>query len=188
MAIRLILFGRQGAGKGTQAIRLSEHFLAPHISTGEMLRDAVAEGSEVGMRVKVIVDAGELVSDELMLDVIQDRLAHPDVEEGGFILDGFPRTMAQAEALFELTPFDVAVNLEVPYEVVVERMRERGRSDDHPEAITQRLNTYETQTLMALAFLSSKGLVVDVDGMGDPDVVFGRIVDAVEARVGQRQG
>ncbi len=184
MTIRIVLFGRQGAGKGTQAGRLSEHFGAPHISTGEMLRDAVAEGSEVGQRVKAIVDAGQLVSDELMLDVIQDRLEHDDVQRGGFILDGFPRTLAQAEALVDLTPFDLAVNIEVPYEVVVERMQSRGRSDDHPEAITARLNTYETQTLMALAFLSSKGLVVDVDGIGEPDEVFERLVKAIEARLG----
>ena len=184
MAVRLVLFGRQGAGKGTQAERLCAHYRAPHISTGEMLRDAAAEGSVVGKRVQVIVDAGQLVSDELMLDVIQDRLAHADVQEGGFILDGFPRTMAQAEALLGLTTIDVAVNLEVPHDIVVERMHGRGRADDHPEAITARLNTYETRTLLALAYLDRQGLVVTVDGIGEPDDVFDRLVKAIDSRVG----
>lgn len=185
MALRLVLFGRQGAGKGTQAARLADHYGAPHISTGDMLRDAADEGSPVGLRVKEIVDAGKLVSDELMIDVLQDRLAHADVQAAGFILDGFPRTMSQAEALLGFTDIDVAVNLEVPYDIVVERMQERGRSDDNPAAITARLNTFETQTLMAVAYLDRLNLVVTIDGIGEPDEVFERLVKAIDAKLGQ---
>src|SRR4051812_11527466 len=106
MAVRLVVFGRQGAGKGTQCVRLSEHYGAPHISTGDMLREAVAEGTDFGLKAKEYMDSGQLLPDDIMLGIIEDRLNKPDVVTHGFLLDGFPRTVGQAKALSELTPID----------------------------------------------------------------------------------
>ncbi len=126
-ALRLIVFGRQGAGKGTQAVRLAAHYAIPHISTGDMLRAAAASGSEFGQQVKAIMDAGSLVSDEIMEGVVAARLEQPDAVNG-FLLDGYPRTPGQAEFLQRLlAPHGVsmAINLEVPEDVVVERITGR---------------------------------------------------------------
>ena len=126
--VRLVLLGRQGAGKGTQAVRLAEHFDAPHISTGDMLRTAVAAGTEFGRKAKSVMDAGQLVSDEIMVGVVHERLHEPDTLERGYVLDGFPRTEAQAAALTTITadhPLDVVLNMEVPEAVVLERITKR---------------------------------------------------------------
>lgn len=126
--IRIVLLGRQGAGKGTQASRLATHFGVPHISTGDMLRAAVAAGTEFGLKAKSVMDAGQLVSDEIMVGVVDERLDLPDAAEHGYILDGFPRTEAQALALEKITadrPILVVLNLEVPEEVVLERITKR---------------------------------------------------------------
>ena len=126
-ALRLIVFGRQGAGKGTQAVRLAEHYAIPHISTGDMLRAAAASGSEFGQQVKAIMDAGSLVSDDVMEGVVAERLAQPDAAPG-FLLDGYPRTPGQAEFLQKLLApqgVTMAINLEVPEDVVVERITGR---------------------------------------------------------------
>ena len=123
--IRLVIFGRQGAGKGTQAARLAEHYGAPHISTGDMLREAVNARTPTGLQAKAYMDAGQLLPDAVMLGIVKARLARADVEANGFLLDGFPRTVPQAEALLEMTAVDMAVNLEVPEDVVVERMSAR---------------------------------------------------------------
>lgn len=139
------MLGRQGAGKGTQAVRLAQHHGVPHISTGDMLRAAVKAGTEFGLRAKSVMDAGQLVSDEIMVGVVDERLNEPDTAERGYILDGFPRTEAQAEALEKITasrPLDVVLNLEVAEDVVLERITKRrvcvtcGRiySADHPPA------------------------------------------------------
>ena len=125
MAVRLVIFGRQGAGKGTQSGRLSAHYGAPHISTGDMLRAAVANATPIGLKAKSYMDSGQLVPDEVMLGVVEERLAEPDVVEHGFLLDGFPRTVVQAEALGRFATIDVAVDLEVPEEVVLERISSR---------------------------------------------------------------
>ncbi len=125
---RLVLLGRQGAGKGTQAVRLARHFNVPHISTGDMLRAAVAAGTEFGQRAKAVMDAGQLVSDEIMVGVVDERLDESDAAERGYVLDGFPRTEAQAGALAEITaelPLDVVLNLEVAEDVVLERITKR---------------------------------------------------------------
>ncbi|MFN8019764.1 MAG: adenylate kinase [Acidimicrobiales bacterium] len=122
------MLGRQGAGKGTQAIRLAQHFVVPHISTGDMLRAAVAAGTEFGLRAKEVMDAGGLVSDEIMVGVVDERLNESDTTSRGYILDGFPRTVPQGESLEAITaerPLDVVVNLEVPESVVVERITKR---------------------------------------------------------------
>lgn len=125
--VRMIIMGRQGAGKGTQAGRLGEASAVPHISTGDMLRAAVREGTELGLRAKAIMDAGDLVPDDVMIGIVGERLAQPDAKRG-WILDGFPRTVGQAEALATITadaPVDVVVELVVPNEVVVDRLSAR---------------------------------------------------------------
>ena len=125
---RLIILGRQGAGKGTQCVRLSRHYVVPHISTGDVLRAAVREGTELGTMAKEIMDAGGLVPDEIMIGIVRERLAKPDADTRGYILDGFPRTVAQAEALDMITaekPIHVAIDLDVPREIVLERLSSR---------------------------------------------------------------
>jgi adenylate kinase len=125
---RLVLLGRQGAGKGTQCVRLSRHYVVPHISTGDMLRSAVKEGTEFGLKAKAIMDRGELVSDEIMGGVVEERLDRDDTRNRGYILDGFPRTVGQAELLHKITendPLDLVIDLVVPTDVVLERLAAR---------------------------------------------------------------
>jgi len=140
---RLVLLGRQGAGKGTQCVRLSRHYVVPHISTGDMLRSAVKEGTEFGLKAKAIMDNGDLVSDDIMGGVVRERLDRDDTRDRGYILDGFPRTVGQAEILHEITedaPLDLVIDLIVPTEVVLERLAARrvctdcgaNYSVDHP--------------------------------------------------------
>jgi adenylate kinase len=209
VALRLVFFGRQGAGKGTQAKKLCEHYGAPHISTGDMLRDAVAEGTDFGRKAKEYLESGQLLPDDIMLGVIEDRLHKADVSEHGFLLDGFPRTVGQAEALLGFAPIDLAIHLEVPEELVLERISERRvckqcghiytstdasavericeicggeveqREDDTPEAIRTRLESYSTKTMQAVRWFDHEGLLVTVDGVGTQDEVFGRLVDAI---------
>ena len=154
---RLVILGKQGAGKGTQCTLLVDHFGIPHISTGDMLRAAVSEGTELGLKAKVIMDAGDLVSDDLILGIVEERLAQPDAENG-FLLDGFPRTDAQAQGLVEmLAPqgIDIAIDIEVPDDVGTQRMLARGRDDDTPEAIQRRLQIYQEETAPLLDFFLS---------------------------------
>jgi adenylate kinase len=127
---RLIILGRQGAGKGTQCVRLSRHYVVPHISTGEMLRASVREGTELGVAAREIMDSGGLVGDEIMIGIVDDRLSRDDARTRGYILDGFPRTVKQAEALFEITdrlrkPLDIVIDLDVPRDRVLERITAR---------------------------------------------------------------
>lgn len=125
---RLIILGRQGAGKGTQCVRLSRHYVVPHISTGDMLRAAVREKTELGLMAKQVMDAGGLVGDDIMIGLVRERLARPDAMGRGYILDGFPRTVAQAEALDEITaerPVHVVIDLDVPRDVVLARISAR---------------------------------------------------------------
>lgn len=125
---RLVMLGRQGAGKGTQCVRLSRHYVIPHISTGDMLRAAVREGTELGKAAKTVIEAGNLVGDDIMVGLVDERLSADDARNRGYILDGFPRTVAQAEALDQLAakrPLDVVVDLFVPRELVLERLSAR---------------------------------------------------------------
>jgi adenylate kinase len=212
--LRLVIFGRQGAGKGTQSQALATHFGAPHVSTGDMLRDAVAAGSEFGQLAKEFMDKGQLLSDDVMLGVVAERLARADVLEHGFLLDGFPRTVGQAEALVGLSPIDVAVNLEVPEQIVLERLSSRRvcegcgrnysvgvrpdhdwdcdtcggrvvqRDDDKPAAIAKRLQAYREQTVPTIEWFDSKGLLVEVDGVGTPEDVTRLLLTAIDDRIG----
>ncbi len=212
---RLIILGRQGAGKGTQCVRLSRHYVVPHISTGDMLRAAAREGTELGRMAKEIMDAGGLVSDEIMIGLVDERLQKPDADSRGYILDGFPRTVAQAEALDGITarkPINVVIDLDVPREIVIERISARRvcrdcgtnytasgdesspwicdvcggdvqqRADDTPDAVNRRLDLYESQTAPLIEYYASRGALAVVNGVGHPDHVFKRLTDVVEAR------
>jgi adenylate kinase len=126
--VRLVVLGRQGAGKGTQCVRLSRHYVVPHISTGDMLRAAVRAETELGLKAKAIMAAGDLVPDDVMIGIVDERLEHDDTTHRGYILDGFPRTVHQAEALAEITaerPLDLVLDLDVPEKVVLERLASR---------------------------------------------------------------
>lgn len=180
--IRLVIFGRQGAGKGTQCLRLVEEFGVIHISTGDMLRGAVAAGTELGLKAKAIMDAGDLVSDEIINGIVRERLAMDDVREHGFVLDGYPRTAAQAEALVLVLGDDrlhAAVDLDVPIEEVTARMKARGRDDDTDEGIARRLALYEQETRPVLDWFAARDLLVTVDGLATEDVVTDRLLAAV---------
>lgn len=185
--MRLVLLGAPGSGKGTQAARLKDHLQVPHISTGDLLRAEVAAGSRLGLEAKGIMARGELVSDAILLGMLEDRFSRPDTR-GGFILDGYPRNLAQADALDGLLsrmgqPFDYAVQLEVPTELLVERIAGRaaaeGRADDNPESVRKRLDVYDSQTAPVIEFYRQHGQLTVVDGVGSLDEVFTRILEAV---------
>ncbi len=186
MPLGLLIFGRQGAGKGTQCEFLIAHYGAVHISTGDMLREAVAAGTELGDEAKRYMDSGHLLPDDLMVGIVEERLSRDDVRDEGFLLDGFPRTVAQAEALWDVagSDIDVAVNLDVPLDEVRARMLGRGREDDNDEAIARRLELYEEQTIPAIEWIAAKGRLVTVDGLGSPDEIAERLITAVDAAVG----
>ena len=180
--VRLVILGRQGSGKGTQCALLVDHYGIPHISTGDMLREAVAEGTEFGLQAKAIMDRGDLVSDDIIVGVVEERLAKDDTATG-YLLDGFPRTVGQAEALAGIAAPRVVVNLDVPTELVLERMLLRGRADDTEEAISRRLELYEEQTAPLVTYYTDLDILVTVDGVGEVDEVFARVVKAVDAAV-----
>ena len=186
--LRLVILGRQGSGKGTQCARLMESFGPVHVSTGDMLRAAVATGTEFGRQAAAIMDVGELVPDEVMNGIVAERLSADDVVERGVLLDGYPRTPAQAEALQEAldsagTHLDLALNLEVPIEEATRRMLDRARADDTEEAILRRLALYETETAPLVAWFEKRSLLITVDGLGSEDEVFQRLRRAVENTV-----
>jgi adenylate kinase len=210
---RLVLLGRQGAGKGTQCTRLSRHYVVPHISTGDILRAAVREGTEFGKKAKELMDAGELLPDDVIVGIIDERLDRDDTRTRGFILDGFPRTTTQAEELLRITMprgIDLAVNLDVPREIVLERLASRRvcadcgtnystdeppkygmtcdvcggdvihREDDTEEAIVRRLDLYERETQPLIAWFEERELIVTIDGLGHPDEVTARLVRTID--------
>ena len=187
-AVHLVILGRQGSGKGTQAARLVAAYRPIHVSTGDMLRAAVAAGTELGLQARALMDAGDLVGDDLINGIVAERLAQPDVTENGFLLDGYPRTPDQAAAMEVFlaeagTHLDAAVNLDVPVDEVTARMLARGRADDTEEAIRRRLALYESETAPLLAWFADRGLLDVVDGLGDVDVVFGRLADVIDGRM-----
>ncbi len=174
----IIFLGPPGAGKGTQAIRLAEHLGLVHLATGDMLRAAVADGTELGQQAKTIMERGDLVPDELVIAMLMERMA--DASKG-VILDGFPRTLPQAEALDEKLSgqIDLVLLLEVPEDELVERMLGRGRADDTEEAVRNRLVVYQEQTAPLISYYGDKGLLQPVDGVGDMNTIQQRITDAV---------
>lgn len=183
----VIFVGPPGVGKGTQALRLVGKLEVVHLSTGEILRAAMAEGSPLGTEARSFVEQGRLVPDELIVNMIGDRLARPDCENG-WLLDGFPRTVNQARALDQLLAeqerrIDVVLALTAPVEELKKRLLKRaeleGRSDDNPTTIAQRLQVYEDQTAPVLDYYRRQSLLKEVDGLGTPDEVFGRIEQAL---------
>jgi len=215
--VRLVILGRQGAGKGTQCVRLSNHYVVPHISTGDMLRAAVKEGTPLGRVAGEIMNSGGLLSDEIMVGIVRERLDQPDASGRGFILDGFPRTVGQAEALGAILeqPLDLVIDLDVPRELVLERISSRRvcrdcganysatkndpviricdrcggdvvqRDDDTPDAVNKRLDIYDSQTSPLISFYNAQRILAVVNGVGHPDHVLDRLVVAIDAAGGR---
>jgi len=178
--IRLVFLGPPGAGKGTQAVKIAQKYGIPHISTGDILRDAVKEGTELGKLAKSYMDKGELVPDDVIIGIIRERLSEKDVMERGFILDGFPRTIAQAKALDELLselkmPLDAVIFLNVDDEEIIKRLLSRGRADDTEEVIRNRIKVYRHQTEPLIKYYREKGLLREILGVGDIDEITRKI-------------
>tara|TARA_B110000438_G_C15801138_1_gene645222 strand:- start:471 stop:1049 length:579 start_codon:yes stop_codon:yes gene_type:complete len=178
--LHLVILGRQGSGKGTQCLRVADTYGPIHISTGDMLRIAVTEKTELGLEAKSIMDSGQLLPDSIINSIVDQRLEMADVIENGFILDGYPRTTVQAEALEKLllsrnTKLDLVLNLEVPIDEVTKRMLNRSRADDTEEAINRRLEIYETETSPLLNWFEERDLLTVVDGLSSEDEVFLRL-------------
>ena len=176
--MRLVFIGPPGAGKGTQAERLVKTYSLAHLSTGDMLRAARDAKTEIGKRADVYMSAGQLVPDEIILGIIRERLTQADCKQG-YLLDGFPRTIAQAEGLDKMlqqdgTPLDVVLELRVPEDELFRRLASRGRADDRPEVIRQRLVAYRNQTEPLLDYYSQRGLLKTIDGLGTIDEIFDR--------------
>jgi adenylate kinase len=191
--MRLILLGPPGAGKGTQAQRLVERHGIVQLSTGDMLRAAVAAGTEVGLKAKAVMDAGQLVSDDIVIGIVADRIDEPDASKG-FVLDGFPRTVAQAEALEVMLaakgiPLDGVIEFQVDEGKLVDRIVRRAaeakaagqpvRKDDNPEVFVRRLEEFRALTAALSPFYRARGLLKVVDGMASIDAVTAEIATAI---------
>ena len=205
--MNIIFLGPPGAGKGTQAQRVCDELKIPQISTGDILRRAIKEETPVGLKAKAYVESGKLVPDEILVEIIKDRLAQDDCKPG-YILDGFPRTVPQAEALEKIAKIDVVVEIAVADEALVKRLSGRRvclncgatyhvstlggkttcdkcgeeliqRKDDNPETVQNRLNVYHSQTAPLISFYQERGLLKTFDGMQDIDVVYQSIMDAL---------
>ena len=213
---RLVILGKQGAGKGTQCVRLARHYVIAHISTGDMFRAELKSGSEAGQRLNKYMKTGDLIPDDVVIEVMRHRLDEDNTKERGFLLDGFPRTANQAEQLAKLLDpweLDVAVDLQVPTDVVLTRLAGRRvcqdcganysdihppktdwtcdqcggdviqRADDTEEAISRRLRLYEQETAPLVAWFLGHDKLVPVDGLGSPDAVTERLVRAIDRRL-----
>jgi adenylate kinase len=188
--MRIVLLGPPGSGKGTQATMLVEQLGIPHISTGALLREAAKNGTTLGLKAKAISDRGELVSDEIVFGIVEERLNQPDVE-GGFILDGFPRNLAQAESLDKVLerldmPADEAILIDVDSEQIIKRIAKRaqqeGRADDTEETVRNRIRIYEEQTAPVADFYAKRGLLTRVWGDGQIDEIQQRILSVLNIK------
>jgi len=187
---RLLIVGPQGSGKGTQGVRIAEAYGVPVVSTGDIFRANIKDGTSLGKQVTAILDAGDLVSDELTGALVRDRLSQPDAE-AGFLLDGYPRNAAQVEDLDTFlaesdAALDAVILLDVPREESIARITvravEQGRGDDTPEAIAKRLDIYEAQTAPILDVYGARGIVDRIDGVGSLDEITERVFAALTAR------
>jgi len=187
---RLLLIGPPGAGKGTQAARLSTHFGIPAISTGDIFRQNLRDETELGTKAKAYIEAGDNVPDELTNDLVRDRLEQADCADG-FLLDGYPRTTDQVRALDEFlaehgTALDAVVELVADPDVVVERLKKRavdqGRVDDDENVVRHRLAVYAEQTAPLIDVYAERGMLTKVDGIGEIDEVTARILEALTVR------
>ena len=203
----IILLGAPGAGKGTQAAMIAEEFKVPHISTGDILRRNMKEGTPLGLKAKAFVESGGLVPDEVVIGLVVDRLSEQDCQNG-YILDGFPRTIAQAEALDKVARIDLAINIDVPFETIIERLGGRRvcvcgetyhvsmlggentckrcgkelfiRDDDKPETVKNRLRVYSEQTQPLIDYYRSQNKVVDIKANGTKEEIFADIKKVLE--------
>ena len=194
--MRLVLLGAPGSGKGTQAARLKTELGVPHVSTGDMLRAAVAQGTAMGLKAKAVMDAGQLVSDDILLGMLEERLAQDDAKSG-FILDGYPRNLAQADALDHLLakigqPLDAVIQLEVPNVTIIGRCEIRfkaeGRADDNPDTVRKRLAIYAEQTAPVADFYARRGKLQVVDGVGELSEVTARVQNALRDKSATAHG
>ncbi len=203
----IILLGAPGAGKGTQAAMIAEEFNVPHISTGDILRRNMKEGTPLGLKAKEFVESGGLVPDEIVIGLVKDRLEQNDCNNG-YILDGFPRTIAQAQELDKVAKIDMAINIDVPFEVIIERLGGRRvcvcgetyhvsmlngsttcarcgkelyvRDDDKPETVKNRLKVYEEQTQPLIDYYRAQGKIVDIKARGTKEEIFADIKKVLE--------
>lgn len=184
--MRIIIFGPPGAGKGTQAQRIADEYNIPHLSTGEIFRTAIKNETPLGKKVKSILDAGDLVPDETVVDLVEEELKK-DKYNGGYILDGFPRTVPQAEAFDNIlesngNSLEAFLVLQVPEEELINRILSRGegRSDDTREGVKNRLNVYENETAPVLDYYEKQEKIEKINGVGSVDEIFGRIKETLE--------
>jgi adenylate kinase len=181
--VRVVLLGPPGAGKGTQAEKLAEKLEIPHLSTGELFRENITKGTELGLAAKRYLDAGDLVPSDLTNELVDDRLDNPDTNNG-FILDGYPRSVEQAKALHDMlerrgTKLDAVLEFRVSEEVLLERLKARGRADDTDEVILNRMNIYRDETAPLLKYYGDRGELKTVDAVGSVDEVFARALQAL---------
>lgn len=191
--LNLVLFGAPGSGKGTQSARLIDSYGLYHISTGELLRDHIKRGTDLGKTADSYISKGELIPDELMISILDDVLEREAKDKAGVVFDGFPRTIPQADALKELlrkrgTELHAVIGLEVPEEELIQRMinrgKETGRADDNMETIKNRLDVYHTQTQPLRDYYTNEGKYVGIKGIGIVDEIFNDIADGIEKATG----